>query len=228
MGEKYTNIYFIEFMLNLQTQELVMSAQEVAKCASFASVIKYHCGQTIHLKGSNQSGLSIVCTGSVKIGNYDLKGRYQHRATLHPGATFGEATLFNHVNRTHNATAGENCSVIQMNKSQFDACAQQESFLMPFLLRSISAKLNFALEQLDDITRLPSHVRLAKLLLTHCDDNGLVLLNQSDLADLLNLTVLSCHKALKKLAHHAFIHTSYRKIHIVDTDALQTFIDDFG
>ncbi len=215
-------------MLNKQTQQLSMSAQEVAKCAPFASAVKYQNGQTIHLKGNNQSGLSIVCTGSVQIGNYDLKGRYQHRATLHPGATFGEATLFNHVNRTHNATAGEDCSVIQMNKSQFNACAQHEPFLIPFLLRSISAKLNFALEQLDDITRLPSHVRLAKLLLTHCDEDGLVLLNQSEVADLLNLTVLSCHKALKKLAHDALVRTSYRKIHIVDTAALQNFVEGFG
>jgi CRP/FNR family cyclic AMP-dependent transcriptional regulator len=86
--------------------------------------------------------------------------------------------------------------------------------LSAYLLSSMGLKLHIALERLDDIQRLPTYIRLAKILLQNTDKQGHVDLRQKDLAEQLGITVLSCHKSIKKLAALTLLTTSYGAIHI--------------
>jgi CRP/FNR family cyclic AMP-dependent transcriptional regulator len=104
------------------------------------------------------------------------------------------------------------CKLIQMSENQFDQCAQESPRLSKFLLRLMSLKLHITLEKLDDIQRLSTYIRLAKLLLQHADQHGSVKLRQKDIAEQLSVTVLSSHKAIKKLAGLLLIKLSYGAI----------------
>jgi CRP/FNR family cyclic AMP-dependent transcriptional regulator len=98
--------------------------------------------------------------------------------------------------------------------------------LSVFLLSSIGLKLHIALERLDDIQRLPTYIRLAKLLLQHTDEQGRVGLRQKDLAEQLGITVLCCHKSIKKLAVLSLIETAYGAINIKNVSDLTLWLKE--
>lgn len=201
-------------MNTLNMINAAMPQKLVMLCATFAPIKEYSDGCTIHNRGELKPGLSIIYCGQVKIGNYGLDGKYQHMATLSKADTFGEFTLFNNLPRTHHAMAVGATKVIQMSASQFSQCSKGTPELSAFLLSSMGLKLHIALERLDDIQRLPTYIRLAKVLLQHTDKQGQVVLRQKDLAEQLGITVLCCHKSIKKLATLSLIETFYGAIHI--------------
>ncbi|MFT7111181.1 MAG: CRP/FNR family cyclic AMP-dependent transcriptional regulator [Psychrobacter glaciei] len=199
-------------MMSLGSTNTAMTDHLLVQCSKYAAVKEYADQATIHNRGEVKLGLSVIYSGQVKIGNYGIDGSYQHSVTLLKGDTFGEFTLFNNLPRTHHAMALGECKLIQMTENQFDKCTQDTPELSKFLLRSMSLKLHMALEKLDDIQRLPTFIRLAKLLLQYADPHGIVKLSQKDIAEQLGVTVLSSHKAIKKLAGLLLIKSSYGAI----------------
>ena len=97
-----------------------------------------------------------------------------------------------------------------------------------YLLTSLAIKLNMALEMMDDHRRLPTHVRLAKLLYNQCTKPTLnhIKMRQSDCAELLAVTVLSSHKALKKLTDINLVSSSYGAIIVYDKLQLEQWLND--
>ena len=199
-------------MISPESTNTAMTVHLLVQCSKYAAVKEYADQATIHNRGEVKLGLSVILGGQVKLGNYGIDGSYQHSVTLLKGDTFGEFTLFNNLPRTHHAMALGECKLIQMSEHQFDKCTQDTPELSKFLLRSMSLKLHMALEKLDDIQRLPTYIRLAKLLLQHADPHGIVRLRQKDIAEQLGVTVLSSHKAIKKLAGLLLIRSSYGAI----------------
>jgi CRP/FNR family transcriptional regulator, cyclic AMP receptor protein len=137
---------------------------------------------------------------------------------LQKGDTFGEFTLFNQLPRTHNAEALGDTQILQMSDKQFHQCCAKYPALQQFIIRSMGLKLHIVLERLDDLQRLPTYVRLAKILQLHADENSKVNLKQKELADLLGVTLLSCHKALQKLKELDLIEKSYGGVLIKDAN----------
>lgn len=203
-----------------------MPEKLLIRCAKFAPIIEYSDGCTIHNRGDVKTGLSIVYSGQVQMGNYGLDGKYQHTITLSKADTFGEFTLFNHLPRTHHAMAVGETKVIQMSSNQFAQCSNESPELNTFLLSSMGLKLHITLERLDDIQRLPTYIRLAKLLLLHTDNQGRVAMRQKDLAEQLGVTVLSCHKAINKLSDLSFIQRFYGAIQIKSVTDLTLWLDE--
>ena len=83
-----------------------------------------------------------------------------------------------------------------------------------------------ALENLDDVLRLPTHIRLAKVLfkLSKQQQTQEHKIKQNQCAQLLGVTVLSAHKALKKLQKAQLIRTAYGGIHIDSIDGLREWL----
>ena len=187
---------------------------------------RYKKDQSIHLRGDAKPGLSIIVSGVVKVGNFDLEGRYQLSALLKAGDTFGEFTLFTSLPRTHNSSAFTDCEILLVNQPQFNSWMLDKPEIAQHMLTNISQKLHTVLELLDDIKRLPVHVRLAKVILTLCveQDTSNLELRQSDYAEFLGLTVLSTHKAIKKLNKMNLIRSFYGGINVDDLEQLKRFV----
>ncbi len=192
----------------------------------YGQMQRYRKGQSIHLRGDAKPGLSIIISGVVKVGNFDLDGRYQLSALLRSGDTFGEFTLFTSLPRTHNSNAFTDCEILLVNQSQFNSWTLDEPDIVQHMLTNISQKLHSALELLDDIKRLPVHVRLAKIILVLCmeQDSTSLKLRQSDYAEFLGLTLLSTHKAIKKLNQLNLIQSFYGGIKVANLKQLKRFI----
>jgi len=199
----------------------------ISAMVSCAPLVKYQCGEVIHVRGERKPGLSIVKSGTVRVGNYGKDGRYCMTRLLHPGETFGEFTLFAALPRTHNAEAATESEVIQLDQKLFNELSAQHPELTQWMLRSLAVKLHDSLELLDDMRRLALHVRAAKVILSISKQSNAqrVKIKQNDLADVLGVTVLSAHQSLKKLTAANLITSGYGYVDIVSTEGLEAWID---
>jgi CRP-like cAMP-binding protein len=206
----------------------VMDQQNLQRVREFAVAKHFAQGHQIHDRGDYKPGLSVVAQGEVKVGNYGLDGQYQLTAILRQGDTFGEFTLFANLPRTHNAQAYTDCEVLHLSERAFDDLIAKYPDFLRFMLASIAVKLHITLERLDDVLRLPTHVQLAKLLfqLSQVQQTNDIKLRQSDCAERLGVTVLSAHKAIKKLLALELITTSYGMIHISNLEQLALWLED--
>ncbi|MFC3094888.1 Crp/Fnr family transcriptional regulator [Alteromonas sediminis] len=195
---------------------------------TFAPTVHYLTGEVIHVRGEHKPGLSIVKSGTVRVGNYGKDGRYCMTRLLHAGETFGEFTLFATLPRTHNAEAASNSEVIQLDKTLFDVFCKEHPELTAWMLRSLAVKLHDSLEMLDDVRRLPLHVRAAKTLLSLARQSNMtrVIIKQNELSDVLGVTVLSAHQSLKKLTSIGLITIGYGYIDIVSLETIETWTEE--
>lgn len=193
---------------------------------TFGRCVEYQDNETIHYRGDLLPGLSIVYSGQVRVGNYGLDGHYQLTTILEKGETFGEFTLFANLPRTHNAEANNKTQVIQMNVAQYNGFIKAYPQVEKMLLSSLANKLHQTLENLDDVLRLPTHTRLAKILfkLSKQQQTQILKVKQNQCAQWLGVTVLSAHKALKKLQNEQLIKTAYGVIHIENMSALREWL----
>jgi CRP/FNR family cyclic AMP-dependent transcriptional regulator len=197
-------------------------------CRGYSVLRFVNKGTQIHDRGDCKPGLSIVARGQVKIGNYGVDGQYQLATVLQKGDTFGEFTLFADLPRTHNAQALTDCEIYHISETSFHKLSSEHPDILSFLLGSLAVKLHVTLERLDDVLRLPTHVQLAKLLYQAClfNNNNVIKMRQSDCAERLGVTVLSAHKAIKKLIALNLISTSYGAICIEDKGAMAEWLEN--
>ena len=163
----------------------------------------------------------------VKIGNYGLEGRYQITTVLQRGDTFGEFTLYASLARTHHAEALTECKVLQIPEPAFRSLTKQHPAIAEFITRSLAIKLHSALERLDDIRRLPTHVQLAKLIYQSylTSKHVFIPLRQSDYVKV-GVTVLTAHKSLTKLYDLKLIEKRYGGVAITQVERLEGFLKE--
>ena len=190
--------------------------------------VKYKDGQQIHSRGDVKTGLSIVRSGAVRMGNVGRDGAYMPTVVLGPGQTFGEFTLFADLPRTHDAEAVGDTVVDQVSRSRFERVMDDHPELRRQLLASLASRLHQALEFIDDIRRLPLPVRVAKALAVMAKTNtGSVTLKvkQTDLAETMGVSRVSMGKVLEELESLGLLQRGYGAIDLPDTAALKEWID---
>ncbi|MCZ4241712.1 Crp/Fnr family transcriptional regulator [Alteromonas macleodii] len=209
-------------------QQTIMPDDYVELCLPFGTLRTYAATSTIHDRGSKNKGLSVVVSGEVKIGNYGLDGSYQITTVLQRGDTFGEFTLYASLARTHHAEALTECKVLQIPEPAFRSLTSQHLAIAEFITRSLAIKLHSALERLDDIRRLPTHVQLAKLIYQSylTSKHVFIPLRQSDYAERLGVTVLTAHKSLTKLYDLKLIEKRYGGVAITQVERLEGFLKE--
>ena len=195
---------------------------------SAAVPVKYRDGQQIHSRGDVKAGLSIVCSGAVRVGNVGRDGAYMPTAILGPGQTFGEFTLFADLPRTHDAEAVGETVVDQVTRARFERVMDNHPDLRRQLLASLASRLHQALEFIDDIRRLPLTVRVAKALAVMAKTSaGRISLKvkQSDLAETMGVSRVSMGKVLEELEEMGLLKRRYGAVELPDTASLKEWID---
>lgn len=203
--------------------DLVKAVDETAVRMSFRD------GQQIHERGDGIQSLSIVRSGSVRLGYIDREGEYRSTAILGPGQFFGEFTIFANLPREFSAVAIGPTIISEVSRLRFDRLIERHRGLRAHFLSSLAYRLHAALEFVDDLRRLPLAARAAKVLyLAARSENrgGLVPMTQGELADILGVTRASAHKAVKELEQLAFIESAYGKITVLDPKKLRIWILD--
>jgi len=197
------------------------------KLRRMARTRRYVDGQVIQHRGEEKLGVSIVRSGSVRMGIIGSDGSFITTSVMGHGQTFGEFTLFAGLPRTHDITAEGDCEIDNISGADFSQLFDSEPELAKALLTISLVRTHSLLELLDDLRRLPLIVRVGKFLLQAANrttGGATVKLKQDELAYMLGVTRVSMGKALKELAQQVLITRGYGQITITDVAHLRAWV----
>lgn len=169
-----------------------------------------------------ENNLYILVRGEVKLIYTNTKGRRIVVATLKPGAIFGEGALSTHVTPNALAEASSESDIWTIPASSANTMMVQYPILSWALLQTYGERLLQVENSLEDVAYKALPARLAALLLARRDKTtGMVKdLSHQTLADYLGTYRETISAILRDFKRQGFVQLGYRRITIVDEDAL--------
>ncbi len=169
-----------------------------------------------------ENNLYILVNGEVKLIYTNPNGRRIVVATLKPGATFGEGALTTHAAPNAFAEATSDSDIWTIPASSANTMMLQYPILSWALLQTYGERLMQVENSLEDVAYKGLPVRLAALLLAQRDKKtGMVKdLSHQVLADHLGTYRETVSAILRDFKHQGFLQLGYRRITIVDEEAL--------
>lgn len=208
---------------------LELLSEPVADRIRLAStLVKYADGQLIHSRGAQKPGLSIIASGSARMGIYGIDGSFVITATLGIGETFGEFTLFTDLPRTHDVFAEGKTEIYQLSGNSFNTIYEQEPEIARALLKTTLSRTHLLLEMLDSIRRLPIREQTARILLSMtqpASTSDTLKCLQSDLAFTLGVSRVSLNRALGNLTELGLIRLGYGQIEVPSVPRLRAWVN---
>jgi CRP-like cAMP-binding protein len=93
---------------------------EVARIAEICSEQHFRSGQTIFKEGEPGNRLFIVSEGDVRVSRQVPGSGEEALAVLKPGACFGEMSVFDRSERSTDAIANTDCTLLTITRSDFE------------------------------------------------------------------------------------------------------------
>ena len=177
--------------------------------------------------GAAGSGFYGLAAGTLKASTLRGDGREAILALLEPGNWFGEITLIDGAPRTHDATALSAIEVLVVAPEAFARLMRDAAFANA-MARLLALRVRVLDGLAEDNTLRDLRARVARRLLTlsHGDATqsasarARVALPQEALAMMLGVTRQTLSAQLNALAADGVIRLGYRRVDIVDFDAL--------
>jgi CRP-like cAMP-binding protein len=185
--------------------------------------------ERIFSRGDPPTGLFAVIDGGVRVSSTTDEGKVALLTVVESPAWFGEIAVFDGLERTHDATAEGDTTVLQIPQAALDTLLAAEPRYWRDLALLVTHKLRLTFLVLEEAALLPIAVRLARRLLTMAEGYGewhdrksrSVSVKQEQLAAMLAISRQTANQALKRLEAQGVVRLSYGAIEIVDHDALR-------
>jgi len=179
---------------------------ELEVLAGIAHRRTYAADAPIFRKGDAASGLYVIERGRVRISSGSREGREVVLNLLGEGAIFGEVALIDGRERTADATACEPVSLLALDRAQLIQLLERSPGLMLRMLVTLTGRLRWVSDRLEDAVFLSLPARLAKRLLFLGEHFGVdtergrrltVSLPQRELASHMNVTRETMNRLLQ-------------------------------
>ena len=200
-----------------------------------ARVQKFPAQETIFAMGSPGDSMLAVLTGSIRISVPSPNGKEVVLAMLGSGEICGEIALLDGQERTADARAATDCSVVVLERRDVLAFFTQYPQAWPKLVEVLCERLRIADQQMAEFALSPVSVRLARALLRlaiadeSAASGGLfharVHLTQRELGNVIGATRESVNKYLRAWQRKGFIRIGGGLIVIADRAALQNLVE---
>jgi CRP/FNR family transcriptional regulator, cyclic AMP receptor protein len=187
----------------------------------------YHHGQQIQTRGDRDAGFTIVVKGKVRIGTTGRSGGFVLLGVMLPGNVFGEMTVFGGMPRVMDGTADGVTVVDFVPADKMRRLARELPDLAEALLRMMAIRQAMALDQADDVLRLPLIYRIARYLIrAHAitGANERIPVGQAELAEATASSRVSVSKSLSEMARLGLIETGYGYVRLLDAKALRAWL----
>ncbi len=187
-------------------------------------------GQALFHEGDSGESLHVVIEGLVKLSVASPDGREMLLATVRPMEAFGELSLVDGGPRSTSAVAVEETTVLVLRRSDLLEALRHEPALVEGVLRSMGALVRRLTEQTTDLVFLDVHERVAKLLVSLAERDGVsrdgavvvdLALSQGELAEMVGVSRQSLNQALHKLAERGWITVDGRQVTVIDLEGLR-------
>lgn len=177
--------------------------------------------------GAAGSGFYGLVAGTIKASTLRSDGHEAILAVLEPGNWFGEITLIDGAPRTHDATARSSIAVLVVAPEAFARLMRDAAFANA-MARLLAARVRVLYGLAEDNTLRDLRARVARRLLTLSRGDATqspsararVVLPQEALAMMLGITRQTLSMQLNALAAEGVIRLGYRRVDIMDFDAL--------
>ena len=144
----------------------LLGSTERERFVGSARAQSYRAGEPIFLMGSIGTSMMLVQTGEVRITFPSSDGRAVSLSELKPGAVFGEIALLDGGERSADATASTNCTLLVFDRHVFVGLLENNWPLAEAVLKLVCARLRRSDERMADLAFFDLPGRLAKILLT--------------------------------------------------------------
>ncbi|MEK7389149.1 MAG: Crp/Fnr family transcriptional regulator [Elusimicrobiota bacterium] len=206
-----------------------LSAKHLREVYRLAHELSLDRRQSVFSKREDADAMFIVLSGRVKIFTNSASKKRKTFAYLKEGEFFGEMALVEGTTRTAAAQAVEPSRLMVIRKTDFQRLLSREPRLALYLLRTVSARLRRANEEIEGLLFRNILGRVAKAMLDLSrrsgeERNGAVILKerytQQELADIVGTTREPLTRALSSLRRAGLVELRDERYLIPSTDKL--------
>ena len=180
--------------------------------------------ERIFSRGDPPSGLYAAIEGGVRIAATAEEGKEALLTLVEPPAWFGEIAVFDGLERTHDAIAEGEATVLQVPAAALAKILADEPRYWRDIALLMTHKLRLMFTVVEEAAVLPIAVRLARRLLSMAEGYGewherksrVVAVRQDQLAAMLATTRQTANQVLKRLEARGIVRLTYGQIEIRD------------
>jgi CRP-like cAMP-binding protein len=205
-----------------------LDAAERAVLFARARTQKFAQNDTIFLMGSPGDSMMAVLTGTIRISVPSPDGKEIVLAILGPGEICGEIALLDGKERSADARAATDCTVVVLERRDVLAFFGQHPDAWPRLIEVLCERLRLADQQMAEFALSPVPVRLAKALLRLAVADGddgrtplRVHLAQRELGNVIGATRESVNKYLRAWQRKGYVRIGECLIVITNRTAVE-------
>lgn len=203
-----------------------LSASQQQQLLVQAKLVQLEATQRLFSRGDDFDGIYVLLSGALLIAGVHSSGREALLTIVEAGDWIGEVALFDGKARTHDATASLPCHLLHLNSAALQQLVQQDPLWWQRFGQLLTEKVRLVFQALEDMSLLPSSVRLARRLLMLCrlhqqDGRYLIPVQQEQLGQLLSLSRQTINQLLQQLVASGVIRTSYAEIEVLDLKLLK-------
>ncbi len=207
---------------------------DILRCAT---VKRYKDGALIAARGDPPEDWIACARGAVRVSSTSLSGKQITLTYVEPGIWFGDVAIFDGDQRTHDAYAHGDTTILCVARADFHKILAQHTELYEAMLRLQARRIRQLFGLVEDLNTLPLRARLAKQLLHLLERFGApyaepqasrplgLSLTQDELAGLLGGSRQRVNVELKWLEQQGLISVRPRGVEVHDAAGLQTLVD---
>lgn len=211
-----------------------LASEDLETLAAMARRRSLESEAPIFRKDDPSSSLYVIERGRVKISSGSREGREVVLNLLGPGSIFGEVALVDGGGRTADATACDPTSLLVLERGQLIPFLERQPALLLRMLVTLTARLRWVSDRLEDTVFLSLAARLAKRLLFLGEHFGVdtprgrrltVSLPQRELASHMNVTRETMNRLLQDWMGQGLIEIHRGFIVLKDAAALARIVE---
>ncbi len=183
----------------------------------------YAGGTFVFRRGDPSAQIHILRTGTLELSR-EVSGRQVALQILRPGDVFGDVPAFLGEPEPFDARALEDCTVLSLDAAALFSLLQTRPLLAQRWFISLAERMAGLQERLVDLLAGGLEAQLASILLREGSESGDVRFTQDQLAEMLGAARTSVQRVLKALEASKVIELKYRRIILLDQEALQALI----
>ena len=180
--------------------------------------------QIIYRQGEIAKSFYYLKSGQVQIFVNSSDGLEKIFTTYTKETIFGEASFFDGFPRMSSAKTLLDSDIIMIDKADIMLYFQRSPFLALNLIELLSQKVRMLSNEIDNISFLSAEKRIAQYLLNiNLDTNYSIDSTHEDIGKAIGVSRVTVSRVLIKFSKYGWIDTKYKKIVILDKDALLEF-----
>ncbi|MBS0317174.1 MAG: Crp/Fnr family transcriptional regulator [Proteobacteria bacterium] len=207
---------------------------DILRCAY---VRRYKDGELIAARGDTPQEWIACAQGAVRVSSTSISGRQITLTYVEPGIWFGDVSIFDGDQRTHDAYAHGTTTVLCVSKADFKKILAAHVELYEAMLRLHARRIRQLYGLVEDLNTLPLRARLAKQLLHLARSYGVPSLSehgeiriglhlaQEELAQLLGASRQRVNQELKAMEREEAIRIEPAGLTVRDRDALLRIVE---